>query len=237
VTTEALTAQYWPHGAPPHVVASSAQARHPADLVLVLACLERHPGALSALSDRIEVAARRIDAGDDELAQLVRERLFTPPDAPRLASYDGSSPLAAWLRAIAVRVASNARRGRPPEVTVSQVTPLSAAEDDPELTLLKLQYQAKFRAAFQAAVAALSPTERTMLRLHAVDGVSLASIGTMFHRDASTVSRWLEQVRRKLELQTREHLLQSVAAHELDSVLRLARSQLSVGLSRILAPS
>jgi RNA polymerase sigma-70 factor (ECF subfamily) len=233
-----VLARWWPGGAPATVVTrvATCDPAHHEDFALVLACVEALPPALAELSERITAAARRVDPRDDELAQLVRTRLLTGDGVARLNHYDGSSPLSAWLRVITVRVAANARRGTQRELTTSSPgATASAVTDDPELLLLKLQYHAQFKEAFAAAVASLGATERTVLKLHALDGLALGTIGTMFRRDASTISRWLDQVRAQLEAKTREHLLRTVAAHELDSLLRLAQSQLSVGLSRLLA--
>jgi RNA polymerase sigma-70 factor (ECF subfamily) len=63
-----------------------------------------------------------------------------------------------------------------------------------------------------------------VLRLHALDGLSVASIGAMYRRDASTVSRWLDAIRRQLLAGTRAHLSEalSLSPSELDSLRRVA---------------
>jgi RNA polymerase sigma-70 factor (ECF subfamily) len=103
--------------------------------------------------------------------------------------------------------------------------------------LLRLQYREHFRAAFADAVRALEPNERTVLRLHTLDGLSLASIGTMFQRDASNVSRWLSRIRGRLLEDTRSALGKRLALEgsALESVMRVADSELTMSLSGLLS--
>jgi len=101
---------------------------------------------------------------------------------------------------------------------------------------MRARYRASFKEAFAAAVAALTVRDRNVLRLHTLDGLTLARIGALYQKDTSTVSRWLEQVRLALRSSTREHLaaqLQLPSA-ELDSVMRAADAEMSVSLHRLL---
>jgi RNA polymerase sigma-70 factor (ECF subfamily) len=194
-----------------------------------LAELER---LLSREASRVAVSHR---LAVDELRQAVRERLLVG-DPPRLAQYDGTGPLAAWLRAVASRVASNLARATAKEELVSAVPEASLAAPTAELALLRGQYRAHFREAFAGALAALEASERTVLRLHTLDGLSLASIGAMFHRDASSVSRWLAKIRAQLLAETRRRLgaRLSLQGSELESLMRVADSELTMSLSGLL---
>jgi RNA polymerase sigma-70 factor (ECF subfamily) len=137
---------------------------------------------------------------------------------------------------VAARVFANARRGHAREDATSQVPESAAPGADAELALLRLEHRAHFKAAFAQAVARLTPRERTVLRLHTLDGLSLARIGAMYQKDASTVSRWLEQTRVALRAGTREALARALKLPEadLDSVLNAADSQLTVSLAGLL---
>ena len=167
---------------------------------------------------------------------MLRERLLVG-STPKLASYDGSGPLSAWLRAVAVRVSSNARRSGAQEELVSTVPESALAEPTAELTLLRLQYRAHFREAFTEALGGLEAKERTVLRFHTLDGLSLASIGTLFQKDASNVSRWLARIREQLLTDTRGALGRrlSLEGSELESLMRVADSELTMSLSGLLA--
>ena len=80
--------------------------------------------------------------------------------------------------------------------------------------------------------------ERTLLRLHTVEGLSLERMGVMYRKDKATLSRWLAAAREKLAEETRARLAErlALAPPELASLLRAIRSQLEVSLLRLLPP-
>src|SRR5262249_14320770 len=97
----------------------------------------------------------------DEVTQALRERLLiSPTGAPRIASYSGRGPLAAWVRMAAIRLARDHLRARKDHVPLEALdpTPLRSAAPDPEMSYLKRRYAREFRAAFQSVLAALPPS-------------------------------------------------------------------------------
>jgi len=209
------------------------------DLLLAAACVDRQRAALEELDRRLVTEVRRAlggsDPATDDVTQLVRERLLVG-SPPRIAEYGGQGPLSAWLRAVAVRTALNARRGGARESPVSR-PPDSPVSKDPELALLRERFREAFRQAFAHAVAQLTPRERTVLRLSVLDGLTLQRIGAIYRKDASTISRWLDAARHALHAHTRAALQPDVPPSELDSVLRAADSELNLSLSRLLESS
>ncbi len=211
------------------------------DLVLAAAAVAGDAAALLELEALVVSEVRRavtpIDSAPhviDEVTQLVRERLLVQP--ARLADYAGQGPLGAWVRAVSVRVALNARRPGGREDLVSQVPEQPLLEPDPELALLRARHREAFRQAFGLAVEQLTARERTLLRLTTLDGLTLAQVGTMYGKDASTISRWLGAARQRLLEVTRERLATSlgVSGSALDSVMRAADSELNLSISRLL---
>lgn len=218
---------------------------HAADLLLAAACVCQDPPSLLAFDSLLvkEVArtVRPLDSSPtflDEVTQLVRERLLVkaPGREAMLADYAGLGSLSAWLRAVSMRVALNARRPHAREAPVSSVPEQPLADPDPELQLLQKRYREEFRAAFATAIAALSARERTLLRLTSLDGLTLAQVGPMYGKDASTISRWLLSAREQLLSGTRAALSATLqlSTTELDSVMRAADSELNLSLSRLL---
>jgi RNA polymerase sigma-70 factor, ECF subfamily len=212
-----------------------------ADLLLAAACLAKDARALSYLDALIVNEVRRavspLDTTNvlvDEVTQLVRERLLLPP--ARLSDYSGQGSLASWIRAVAVRVALNARRPGAREDPVSTVPDAPIVDADPELALLRSRYREAFRAAFAEAVGTLNPRERTIMRLTALDGLTCAQVGQMYGKDASTVSRWLASSRAVLLEKTRLTLSTSLSLSPsaLDSLMRVADSELDLSISRLL---
>ncbi len=243
---EAALAELWPAGDVPLVALLPAaeklrSAGQLVDALVAVAAMAGDRAALARLDGQLVEACRRVEARKgaelDELAQAVRERLLSQKaGGPKLARYDAQGPLSAWLRTVAARTSANARRGHAREDATASVPESAAPGADAELALLRLEHRAHFKAAFALAVGTLSPRERTVLKLHTLDGLSLARIGAIYRKDASTVSRWLEQTRETLRARTRAALASALKleAAELDSVLRAADSQLTVSLAGLL---
>lgn len=215
-----------------------------ADLLLTSLCLQGDAPALAhfdqLLVREVSRAVRPLDEGNtlvDEVAQQVREKLLVGAGGgPLLASYAGQGSLTGWLRAVAVRTALNARRPAAREAPVSTLPDHPLADPDPELALLRARYRELFRVAFAGAIAALSPRERTILRLTSLDGLTLAQVAPMYGKDLSTISRWLSNARESLLNSTRTALTEvlGVSRAELDSVMRAADSELNLSLARLL---
>ncbi len=213
-----------------------------ADVLLVAACLAGDAAALKHFEGLLVTEVRRAvapldttNALVDDVTQLARERMLIER---KLGDYQGRGPLGAWLRAVAVRMALNAKRpGAREEATeAAGFADQHVADPDPELALLRARHRAEFRAAFEEAMKALTPRERTLLRLTTVDGLTLAQVGAMYGKDTSTASRWLATARETLRLKTREVLGRTLKLDtaELESVLRAADSELNVSLVRLL---
>lgn len=211
-----------------------------ADLRLASACLDGDPTALASFDDLLRVEVRRavapLDTSNtlvDEVTQLAREKLLVQR---RLRDYSGQGPLGAWLRAVAVRLGLNARRAGGRDVPVAELPDQPLADPDPELALLRARYRDQFKRAFEAAMASITPRERTLLRLTTLDGLALATVGQMYGKDASTVSRWLAATRATLLERTRASLAEALklSSGELDSVMRAADSQLNLSIARLL---
>ncbi len=222
-------------------VVRTAESQDGADLLLAAACLANDARALGYLEALIVNEVRRavspLDTTNtlvDEVTQLVRQRLLMPP--PRLAEYSGQGSLGSWIRAVAVRVALNAKRPAAREEAVSTVPDQPIADADPELALLRSRYREEFRKAFAEAVGTLSPRDRTIMRLTALDGLTCAQVGQMYGKDASTVSRWLASSRAVLLEKTRHSLGSTLqlSPSALDSLMRVADSELDLSISRLL---
>jgi RNA polymerase sigma-70 factor (ECF subfamily) len=216
------------------------------DLYLARACIEHSPGAATAFraayrEDLIAFALTvvKAPAAATELADdLLADLLVGPDGTPRLATYSGRGPLRAWLRMTTVRRALNLSRDRArrAELDARLLHEAVSAARDPELALLKDRYGAAFETAFRDALATLPSAERTLLALHHGQGVALDAIGKMHRWSRPTASRRVAAAREALLdaacRLVRERL--ALDAGELESVLRLVRSQLEITLSGLL---
>ena len=228
------------------VAAESSGQVHAGDLLLASACAAGDAAALAAFEREIMrdvphfVARFRAGAPfADEVAQVVRDKLLVAGAgaAPRIAEYAGRGPLRAWVRVAATRVALDLlrERGAAPARELDDELAVDPGAS-PELEVLKARYREHFQAALEAALQALSPKQRTLLRMHHVDGFSLDRLATMQRVHRATIARWLADARDEIVTRTHEGLRESVAVgdSEFDSVVALVRSQLHVSVTRLL---
>jgi RNA polymerase sigma-70 factor, ECF subfamily len=214
-----------------------------ADLFIACACARGDGRAIAALEARYFVALpaqlRRTSNSDDAIAdamQDLRTKLFAQH---RIHDYTGRGSLEGWLKVAAARTLlhflEKHQREKPVEDAGIEDALLSRV--NPELEFVKAQYRADFHAAFREALQTLSPDDRTMLRLHVIDGLNIAEIGALRKVHRATVARWIADTRARILAETRAQLARrlKVAPDELDSVLGLMTSQLGQSLHRFLA--
>jgi RNA polymerase sigma-70 factor (ECF subfamily) len=212
------------------------------DLYLALACTRGDTRALATFEshcvETIDAALARLGANADVVSEvkqrLRRSLLVADGGAPAIAQFSGRGNLRAWVRVIAVREAlalvRQARKDTPIEDALLAQRLMPA--DDPELAYLKGMYRQEFKSAFAEAMAALADRERTLLRQHMLDGLNIDELGALYRVHRATAARWLESARKRLV----EHTLSSLRSRlkvqpdELDSILRLIRSQLDVSV-------
>jgi len=230
-------------------VARRPGAEHLVDLYLACACVRGEARAVAAFQARfgpevaVALTGQRASAEFlDEVRQVLWERLLVARDgrAPRLADYSGRGPLAKWVRVAAARTALNLRERVSGEAleSESELEQRLPAAPDPERALLKARYQGEFQAALEAAIADLSVEERNVLRLHFLDGLGIDAIGTVYNIHRSTAARWIVRGRERLLEATRLRLRERLRVEEaeLDSLMRLVRSQLELSLRGLLLP-
>lgn len=223
------------------------RALHGVDLYLACACAQSDPAALSFFDRRFlaripEVLGAMDPSGAlaEEVEQRVREKLLLPGPGgrARIAEYGGRGPLLTWVRATAVRTATDLRRGEKEEVSVDEVEPFAQQlhSGDPELEYIKAAHREDFRAAFNAALESLSPQQRNVLRLYLIDRLNIAAIGKLYDTHRSTIARWIVDARGQLLDQTRQILARKLrlSAPELESLMGLVRSQLDLSINTFL---
>jgi RNA polymerase sigma-70 factor, ECF subfamily len=246
-----LVAEFIARQATAELADAALDGLRPADLYLACACAHQLPAALAAF-DRdymreVDIALSRMRVGPPRLQdvkQLVRQRLFVgggtagqPTGPGKIAEYGGRGDLRRWVRSVAVRTCLNELRKGRREILVDDeqlIAQHAIAPDDPEIEYMKRTYAQQFRAAFGEALAQLGAREQTLLRYHHVDGLNIDEIGAIYRIHRVTAFRWIEKAKELLARSTLEILrgrLQ-LPANELDSVLRMIRSQLDLSLVR-----
>lgn len=219
-----------------------------ADLYLAAACIAGDAAAIAQLDAALPAVVRPALArlgvpasDDDEIVQRVRIALLAPDTTGTcgLAGYSGRGELRAYLRSAAVRIALKRLEREPPPRSGDDddLECLPDASDSPELVLLKQRCRDDLRTGFASALAQLNPRERTLLRQHYVDGLTVDMLAPLHQVHRSTCARWIEAARGKVLRGVRNHLRARLGLDdaELDAAIAMVRSQLDLSLSRRLA--
>jgi RNA polymerase sigma-70 factor (ECF subfamily) len=220
------------------------------DLELARACAQGDVAAIAEVEAahfqevRRGLGRMRLSSDEvDEVLQGLRVDMFvrTGDRPPRIAEYEGRGSLGAWLRVCATRAALKRIGKQAREIALDEDALLEerAPGDDPELAFLKTAYRAEFKAAFQQALVGLADRERTLLRQHLVDGLSIEEIAALYAVHRATADRWLSRAEEMLMKSTRRALMEGarISREECESMLRLVRSQLGATIRRRLNES
>lgn len=227
-------------------VAELLAGLRPADLYLACACASADPAAIAAFDrgymSEVDHALARMRIDGSRLAdvkQLVRQRLFVGPSggSGKISEYAGRGDLRRWVRSVAVRTCLNDLRKGKREVLADDETLIARHAipvDDPEVAYMKRTYAEEFRTAFSGALARADAREQTLLRYHHVDGLNIDEIGAIYRVHRVTAFRWLERAKEHLVRATLDELRQrlKLSPRELQSVLRMIRSQVHLSLVR-----
>jgi RNA polymerase sigma-70 factor (ECF subfamily) len=217
------------------------------DLFLVCACLAGTEGAAAAFSARHGATIRgtiaRIVRGADngEVEQrLVASLLVGAVAGPaRIGSYAGKAPLDRWLGVAAQRAALMWLRENRTETRArdgAAAEPAPGGHTHPEMAFMKDRYRGDFEGALKESLARLPERQRTLLRLHLVNGVSVEKIGQMFAVSQPTASRWLAAARQTLldDLKATLGNRLGASSQELASLAGMVASRLDLSLSMLL---
>ena len=225
--------------------AETFSALHVGDLYLACACAYGDSTAVSTLERefiaKLETPLRAtgLDAASaDDVKQRVREFLLVGAHGvPGIANYRGRGQLRSWLRAVALRQAMmHFRDHRKAPAGDDALQAIPAIADDPQLAPWKDQYAAAFKIAFEGAIAALDEHQRNLLRQHHIDRLSIDALASLHRVHRATAARWVAAARAALLAGVRERVVHhlAISGSELDSALRMVRSQLDVSIHRLL---
>lgn len=213
-----------------------------ADLKLACAAARGEPAALQRLEALCTVAARqcKVDGGPefrDELRQALMVALTVKGQRGLgLERYRGRGRLFSWLGSVAFTTALNLRRSAAValEADDALTDSLEVMIDwqTPELLNLKHQARDRFKHAFQRAVLSLDAREQNVLRLRCIEGASDGAVAAFYKVTRVSVVRWLQAIRQKLALRTRQALAAEMSPGSVDSLLRTLDSELDASLER-----
>jgi RNA polymerase sigma-70 factor (ECF subfamily) len=213
------------------------------DLYLAFACAAGDPAALRTLDQllpRVASAVARVDPSPDFIADALQHLrlkllLHDADRPPGILAYAGRGPLVAWLRVAAVRTATDLLRQDARFVTLETDAGGAPAgrSADPELRFLKQEGAQAIEAALARTLGVLGDRDRTLLRLHLVERMPLATLGRIYHVHETTMARRLQALRAELVDAMKRDL--DLDSAELASKFALVESQLDVHLERYLS--
>ncbi len=229
---------------------TGADERFAEDVYLACACGAGNPAALLAF-DRQFLAEvphfiARVDPSPtvaEEVKQALREHLLvaTPAGPPRITEYAGRGSLGGWIRISAVRRLHRMRKRLGSRVAANDVVAdrLVAVDADPETALIKKRHGADLADAVRTGLAALPTRDRTLLKMHIVDGLGIDELCLLHGVHRATVARWIVRLRQQL-LDEAMRVLKArleLDTAEADSLCAALCSQLDVSLGALVDES
>jgi RNA polymerase sigma-70 factor, ECF subfamily len=225
------------------IVEDALRAR-PEDVFLAFAAREGDPTAIKAIDDkfvaRLESKIRRFGTPPHAIPdalQAIRERLFAGP-VPRIRSYNASIPLERWIRIVGVRAAidlGRTERALLRSESASRRLVISETTDAAAL-LARVEYKARFESALRQELSSLPPRDKTVLRLHLIEGISIEKVAQRYGVNRVTVARWVWNASEVILAGLRRRFKEDhgIVPQDFDSLVTVMRSQLSIDLGDLL---
>lgn len=191
------------------------------------------------LAPMIDAQLRRRGFADDaieDVQQTLRARLFVGDgDGPAIARYEGRGALRSWVLVGALREAVRMRQRATPEPALDDDALIALAErsEAADLALDKQRYRDAFRISFRAALAALAPRERVLLRMNVLDGLTIDQIGALHGVHRATAARWIDRARELVSRAVRRDLMKQLGSDpfEIEQILRWVQSRIDLSFS------
>jgi RNA polymerase sigma-70 factor (ECF subfamily) len=215
---------------------------HTSDLYLACACSrgdvqafaafdEHCIGQLDRLLSRMGIDA---DVGAEVKQHIRRRVLIGDGRPPGILDFSGRGDLRSWVRVMAVRQALRrvGRARRDASLEDDELLERIVAPGNPELEYAKGIYRREFKQAFEGALRDLPDRERTVLRQHYIDGLTIDELGHLYRVHRSTAARLLVRARTVVLEATRSRMMcqLDVRSQDLDSIMRMIRSQIDISL-------
>jgi RNA polymerase sigma-70 factor, ECF subfamily len=221
----------------PSMRAAGAHRVHVTDLAVAWACARHDEKAIAWFEaqwlPQASRALKKLQLGSaviDDVLGWLRFELFARDDqrGPLIAQYSGRGDLASWVRAVAVHEGlKHVRRQR------RDVTPEAAADlpmPEVELAAMRGAMGAAFTSALEESFHALGAAERTLLRQHFLDGLSIDVLAGLLQIHRSTAARRVVAARTALVDGVRARLSERLALNDesVDQVITLSNLQESL---------
>lgn len=174
----------------------------------------------------------------NEVCQQARIAILVGAN-PLIGRYLGTGSLAAWVRVIVVRTGLSIARSTHDarrKTDTDALDNLIAPGLGPEAGAVKERYRERLQDALKEALSTLNDHEKTLLRLHFLDGLSVEAIARIYRVHRATASRWMVTLRNRVLQQVRASLSLpgKASSSELRSLINLLQGEIELSLYRIL---
>lgn len=205
-----ISERYQGPNLPEEAQSTFVRSLHTNDLLLTLACSKGVDAAWrrfhTSYRKYLIDLSRHLMCGTPDLEELgdtIWIDLFLPDRSgqSKIASYDGRSSLATWLRVVVSHRVINERQRRSLSVGNIEAIPEPAdptALQNVEGTLHQSRYQNMILAVFKHALGKLSHREALIVLLRYDQGLQLGEIARLFDVHQSTITRQLDRVTARL---------------------------------------
>jgi RNA polymerase sigma-70 factor, ECF subfamily len=219
---------------------------HTADLYLACACTHGDVHAFAAFDSRCLRPLDRVLSrmGIDaeliaEVKQDIRSRvLIGDGKRAQIVEFSGRGDLRGWVRVMAVRRALQCQCRARREVPLDDDHLLEqlVGPRNSEFDHAKRVYRLEFKRAFEGALRDLPDRDLTLLRQHYVDALTVDELGSLYRVHRATAARLLVRARVLVLEATRARLMSQlhVQPDDLDSIIRMIRSQIEISLRGLL---
>jgi RNA polymerase sigma-70 factor (ECF subfamily) len=172
------------------------------------------------------------------LGETIWIDLFLPDKSgqSRIASYDGRSSLATWLRVVVSNRVINERQRRSLAVGSIDVIPEPAdpgAQQTVEARVVRERYRAMIISAFKRSLCVLGDREALIVLMRYDQGLQLGEIARLFSVHQSTITRQLDRVVERLLIDVRDFLSSQYGLNpaQIDECLSVASDTFSTSVS------
>ena len=215
------------------------------ELALADACIRGDRGAIHRFERdylvRIPgyVASLGVDSHTaEDVTATVRAKLLVGSHncTPKLVTYAGRGNLHGLIRVASIRAAIDILRTQR-SVLGHEDSLLNLPDqiDGLELRYLRTDYQQHFSNALMTATRRLTARQRSLLRLHALDGVDLEALATAYRVHRSTIVRWIASAKAQLVGETQSELVRMGVARDVLPGTHWLPSQLDISLRELFA--
>jgi RNA polymerase sigma-70 factor len=206
----AIIGKYLEENATSNDIMRVINSLHGNDLYLAFACAKHSPQAWDRFTNsyqnyiyNLTASVTQVKSLAYELAENILADLFLPDRSgrSRIASYNGRSSLATWLRVIICHRAINEQERKFNNMT--QLNDLCERADEEalrsiEMAFRSIRYQSMIRDSLKHACGKLTDRERLLLLLRYEKGLRLGQIGRLFGLHQANISRQLVRVQAKI---------------------------------------